>query len=232
MKLFALSLDGRVGDWYNNVPNNSFATLETFKTAFTNRFGEKKEPRTQVASLTNIKKENETMDEFNQRFTKLSNAIPATYKPPAPSILHYYIEALSGKMQYQIRDKEPTTLLWAQEMAIKIDLNMQSSGESNIHGYSRSSTALNINKPKDKYPLSIMKDAYEKQMLEIKNKMKKEMKRNMEEAEQKHLAQLKEIQNRVITMERTQTQPAPRTFQQNQLGKESLPTMNRGLHIS
>ena len=53
-----------------------------------------------------------------------------------------------------------------------------------------------------------MKDAYEKQMIE----MKREMKKNMEEAKQKHLAQLKEIQNRVITMERTQTQPTPRTF--------------------
>ena len=102
MKLFALSFNGRASDWYSNLPDNSFSTLEAFKIAFTNRFGEKKEPRHQLASLTNIKKkENETMDEFNQRFTELSNDIPAIYKPPAPSILLYYIEALSGKMQYQ-----------------------------------------------------------------------------------------------------------------------------------
>ena len=70
MKLFAFSLDGKAGDWYNNLPYNSFVKLETFNTAFTNRFSEKKEPRHQLASLTNIKKkENETMDEFNQRFT-------------------------------------------------------------------------------------------------------------------------------------------------------------------
>ena len=53
-----------------------------------------------------------------------------------------------------------------------------------------------------------MKDSYEKQMIE----MKREMKKNMEEAEQKHLVQLKEIQNRVITMERTQPPPPPRDF--------------------
>ena len=117
------------------------------------------------------------MDEFNTRFTELSKAIPTTYAPPAPSILVYYIEALSGKMQYQIRDKEPTNLLQAQEMAIKIDLNMQSSGESNLHGYPRSSTSLKINEPKDKDPLSAMKDAYEKQMLEIKKEMKKTWKK-------------------------------------------------------
>ena len=64
------------------------------------------------------------MDEFNQRFIELSNTIPTTYKAPAPLILIYYIEALSGKMQYQIKEKEPTTLLNAQELAVKIDRNM------------------------------------------------------------------------------------------------------------
>ena len=34
MKLFALSLDGRAGYWYSKLPDNSFATLETFKTSF------------------------------------------------------------------------------------------------------------------------------------------------------------------------------------------------------
>ena len=64
------------------------------------------------------------MDEFNTRFTELSKAIPTNYAPTAPTILVYYIEALSGKMQYQIRDKDPTTLLQAQNLAIKIDKNM------------------------------------------------------------------------------------------------------------
>ena len=48
-----------------------------------------------------------------------------------------------------------------------------------LHGYSRSSTPLKISEPKDKDPLEAMKDAYEKQMIE----MKREMKKNMEEAE-------------------------------------------------
>ena len=96
-----------------------------------------------MVALTNMKKADiETMDEFNNRFTELSNSIPATYAPPTSSTLDYYIEALSGKIQYQIRDKEPTTLLQAHNLAIKIDKNMQSLEESNIHGYSRSSTPL------------------------------------------------------------------------------------------
>ena len=45
MKLFSLSLDGKADDWYNNLPNNAFDTLVAFKTSFTNKFSEKKEPR-------------------------------------------------------------------------------------------------------------------------------------------------------------------------------------------
>ena len=52
-------------------------------------------------------------------------------------------------MQNQIRDKEATTLLQAQELAVKIDRNMQSSGESNLPGYSRSSTLLRSNEHKE-----------------------------------------------------------------------------------
>jgi len=119
MTLFSLSLDGKAGNWYDNMPNNSFTTIADFKTAFLGKFGSTKEPRHLVAALTSMNKsETETMDEFNNRFTELSNSIPATHAPPAASTLDYCIEALSGKIQYQIKDKEPTTLLQAQNLAI------------------------------------------------------------------------------------------------------------------
>ena len=140
----------------------------------------------------------ETMDEFNNRFAELSNSIPATYSPPAASILDYYIEALSGKIQYQIRDKEPTTLLLAQGLAVKIDKNMQSSEQSNIQHYSRSSVPLKNVEPKGKEPSN---EAYEKKLTDLTEKM--------QEMERKYLAQIKEVQNWVITVERTQPPPPP-----------------------
>ena len=50
------------------------------------------------------------------------------------------MEALSREMRYQLKDKEPGTLKKAQELAIKIDLNMQSAGKSNILGFTRALT--------------------------------------------------------------------------------------------
>jgi hypothetical protein len=174
MKLLALSLDGDAGDWFIGLPANSFATLTEFKTAFTNKYGEKKEPRHQLAALTNIKRSDmQTMEEFNKKFTDLYNAIPTDYKPTPHTILVYYIEALSGEMQYELRDKEPTTLLEAQTLATKIDKNMQSSGKSNLPGYSRAQTPLKTAEPKDKDPLAALKDSYKKKMMDMCERMEK-----------------------------------------------------------
>ena len=75
-----------------------------------------------MAALTETKKkENETIEEFNKKFTDLVARIYKDIKPPDASILIYYIEAFEGEMRYQLRDKEPTTLHGAMEIAEKID---------------------------------------------------------------------------------------------------------------
>ena len=51
-------------------------------------------------------------------------------------------------MRYQLRDKEPTDLKNAQELVEKIEKNMQSSGKSNIPGYTRGNTSYNKEKGK------------------------------------------------------------------------------------
>ena len=55
-------------------------------------------------------------------------------------------------------------MLQAQNLAIKIDKNMQSSGESNIQGYSRSSTPLKTVEPKGKEPSN---EAYENKLMDL-----------------------------------------------------------------
>ena len=99
-------------------------------------FGEKKEPHFLLNALQSIKRnENETMEEFNKTFRDLIASMDDEFKPPDKSILVYYIEALSGEMRYQLRDKEPTNLKASQALAIKTDANMQASGKSNFSGF-------------------------------------------------------------------------------------------------
>ena len=51
-------------------------------------------------------------------------------------------------MRYQLRDKDPVDLKTAQDLAEKIEKNMQSSGKSNIPGYTRGNTSYNKEKRK------------------------------------------------------------------------------------
>jgi hypothetical protein len=96
------------------------------------------------------------MEEFNKKFNELVTSLHTDYKPPTASILIYYIEAFDGEMRYQLRDKEPTNLKASQEMAIKIDKNMQASGKSNLPGFNRGSTSKQ-SENKDKAVVSIIK---------------------------------------------------------------------------
>ena len=72
MNLFDLSLEEYVGEWYLDLADNSYKTLNEFLEGFKKKWGEKKEPRHPLVALHNIKKmENETMEEFNKKFKNL-----------------------------------------------------------------------------------------------------------------------------------------------------------------
>ena len=81
--------------------------------------------------------ENETMDEFNTKLRHVVADLPRDIKPKSAFILISYIEAFTGDLRYQLRDKEPTDLKTAQELVEKIENNMQSLAKSNILGYTR-----------------------------------------------------------------------------------------------
>jgi predicted transcriptional regulator len=99
-------------------PTTSSKRLKDLLDAFTEKWGEKRDHRHLLAALNTIKKnENETMDEFNKKFNELVSSMHTDIKPPDNAILIYYIEAFGGEMRYQLRDKEPTNLKAAQDIA-------------------------------------------------------------------------------------------------------------------
>ena len=101
MKLFALSLTEDVEEWYLDLADNSYKTLSEFRDGFRKKWGEKKEPRHQLAALHNIKKmKNETKDEFNTKFRCIVFDLHKDIKPNDVAILIYYIEAFTGDLRY------------------------------------------------------------------------------------------------------------------------------------
>ena len=77
MKLFSLSLEDDAAEWYTDLGDDSYKTLNEFLQGFKKKWGEKKEPRHLLAALHNIKKmENETIDEFNTKFRSVVVDLP------------------------------------------------------------------------------------------------------------------------------------------------------------
>ena len=68
-----------------------------------------------LASLYIIKKmENETIDEFNTKFSHVLEDLPRDINPKNSSILLSYIEYFTSDLRHPLRDKEPTDLKTSQ----------------------------------------------------------------------------------------------------------------------
>ena len=131
------------------------------------------------------------MDEFNTKFRLVVADIPKEIKPKDASILISYIEAFTGDLRYQLRDKDPIDLKTAQDLAEKIEKNMQSSSKSNIPGYTKGKAF----EPEEK---GASKDPMEKVTSLLDQFMTNQS------------VQLNKIQNRIVTLERNS---GPRNFQ-------------------
>ena len=65
------------------------------------KWGDKKEKRHPFAALTNIKKkENETIEEFNKKFSDMVGRLLADIKLSDTSILIYYTEAFPDELYF------------------------------------------------------------------------------------------------------------------------------------
>jgi len=76
-------------------------------------------------ALTSIhKEENETVSEFNTRFSKLYNKIPQNVRPNFDIALLYYFKAFDGSFGFLLREKEVHDLDSALVVATKIKKNI------------------------------------------------------------------------------------------------------------
>jgi hypothetical protein len=193
MTLFAFSLEGDDADWFTNFFANKFNTLNSILDEFKKRWVDQKEHRFQLSALTtNHKKENEAVLEFNTKFNSVVKCLHNYVKPSDLVILIYYIEAFEGEMRYAFRDKDPQTLEATQSTTIRIEQNMLEARKSNIPGFNRGySSKVNDEKKKDEGQGSSSNEI-------------KELTQLIKQMEVNHANQINALQNRLITMERSQ----------------------------
>ena len=151
------------------------------------------------------------MKPWMTKFRRVVADLPRDIKPKNASILISYIEAVTSDLRYQLRDKELTDLKTAQELAEKIEKNMQSPGKSNIPGHTRGNNSYKKEtkgKAIESEEKGTSKDPMEKVTYMIKNLVTSQ---NQLMANQS--TQLNLMHNRIITMERNN---GPRNFQPKQ----------------
>lgn len=128
MKLFVLSLEDDALQWFQDKLDNTFVSLQWFQDkpdntfdsfqdltgAFKDKFGDKRKGKYLVKELNSIKKrENETVEEFNQRFNGILKDMTQDYKPLDKTVLEQYLEAFRADTQYEIRRAKPANLATA-----------------------------------------------------------------------------------------------------------------------
>jgi hypothetical protein len=80
---------------------------------------------TQLNSLA--KHENESIQEFHTRFEALLQQIPPSHHPKDDYLVHIYTRSFSGQLGYLLRDKDPQSIQYAQELTTNIEGNLLSS---------------------------------------------------------------------------------------------------------
>jgi hypothetical protein len=121
MKLFSISLEENARSWYNSLPPTSIRTCKSFHEAFMKIWAIRKDGRLMLTQFHEIKKkDNETIREFDERFSNLIKQIPDDLKLRDGSILLQYTNAFDGKFGFMLRDKFPNNLEEAQDGLVKL----------------------------------------------------------------------------------------------------------------
>lgn len=82
VRVFPYTLQGAAGSWYFSLPPGSINSWDAFQEQFLTKFGDNRSTMTLINDLSNLKsKLKEPVKDFNSRFNKLLNKIPAISNP-------------------------------------------------------------------------------------------------------------------------------------------------------
>jgi hypothetical protein len=106
VRLLAMSLDEDAHKWLIGLPDNHLTSYEDFSKLLAGIWSTNKDIIMLLAQFNQIKKkENKIMKEFDTRFDKLYDQIPADLRPPTTVIRALYMNAFEGQFAFIFKDK-------------------------------------------------------------------------------------------------------------------------------
>jgi len=177
MKHFASTFEGNVSSWLNNLRENSITGYDMFEKKFRDHWEHKVDDRFLLNQLYEIKrKEGELIQDFNHRFDTLVAKIDVDLKPTEKAITLHYTNAFEGHFGFLLREKNPISLLDAQDKVVAMDSNVLATGKIDLFGSSRSAP-----KPQPKPKESLVNENPTPTLEELAQMMKTMMQMQMRE---------------------------------------------------
>jgi len=130
IRLLVASFKGKALDWYRSLTPNTISTWDHLGDAFFARFKEKGDKSSLLQQLITIKRApQEAMTDFNSRFQKTWERIPATARPLPGMAIVFYLKALNLDISVMIQSLGGQTLPEAYGYAVRAENNLIDAGK-------------------------------------------------------------------------------------------------------
>jgi hypothetical protein len=106
IRMFSLSLQGKVKNWFKNLPAASINNFHQFVQVFLDRWVIMRNVFLILEEYDHLKRQpGETVQQFSTRFNKVYHAMPADIRPPPGSSHLHYPDSFDPEMAFQLRER-------------------------------------------------------------------------------------------------------------------------------
>jgi hypothetical protein len=125
IRMFSLSLQGKVKNWFKNLPAASINNFHQFVQVFLDRWVIMRNVFLILEEYDHLKRQpGETVPQFSARFNKVYHAMPADIRPPPGSTHLHFPDAFDPEMAFQLRERNTATLEEMQNIAVDVEANL------------------------------------------------------------------------------------------------------------
>ena len=123
--MFSLSLQGKVRNWFKNLPAASISNFHQFLQVFLDRCVIMGNIFLILEEYEHLKRQpREIVHPFSSTFNKVYHAIPIDISPPPSSTHLHYPDAFDPGMTFQLRERNTATLEEMKNIAVDVEANL------------------------------------------------------------------------------------------------------------
>jgi hypothetical protein len=125
IRIFALYLQGKIKNWFKNLPAASIINFHQFVKIFLDRWVIMRNVFLILEEYDHLKRHlGETVHQFLTRFNKVYHAMPADLRPPPGSTYLHFPDDFDPEMTFQLRERNTTTLEEMKKVMADVEANL------------------------------------------------------------------------------------------------------------